>query len=705
MLGILVVGLVAPAHAALRNDDPAPAPPRPLVVLGMTGVRWTDVDTVTTPTLASLAERGAVGSAVVRSVRPSTCPVDGWLALSAGTRAADTDWDEDAAPCRPLSTGADGTVPFWGALVEAADDASFDAQPGLLGERLAADGVTAVALGPGAAIALAEPDGAPASYAPLAEDLEAQVSDASADAALVVVDLGSVRADAGGDRAAQVRAIDERLARALAGAPASTHDVLVVSVADAGARPHLQVAAALGDAYPAGALLESASTRQPGYVLTADLTATMVDATGIDAATTGSPLRLADDGPGAPDERLAGLQDDALKSDVVRDLVPVYYVAFIVANLALYAVVSFGLTRWAGREARTALTALRAGAIAVAALPLASYLANVVPWWRAPVPGVVVALIIAVVVAAVTAVSLLAARRWGLLAPLAVVAGATALLLAVDVATGARLQLASLMGTQPLVAGRFYGFNNSAFALFATVTILVSVAAASPLVTRGRRGLAAAVVAGIGLVTVALDGLPSIGADFGGPPALIPGFAVLAMLTAGVRLTWRRLLAVGGAAVVVVSAFAIVDWTRPPAARTHLGRFVQTVLDGGLVPVVARKAEQNLANLVGSWFTVLAVAGLAAVIVALGRPLRTAAKTADGGSLRWLSAGTPLGAIVHAVPMLRPGLIALAVTHVIAFALNDSGIVIPALGIAIAVPLLLATYAGWLRDLPVSSGR
>ena len=51
--------------------------------------------------------------------------------------------------------------------------------------------------------------------------------------------------------------------------------------------------------------------------------------------------------------------------------------------------------------------------------------------------------------------------------------------------------------------------------------------------------------------------------------------------------------------------------------------------------------------------------------------------------------------------MLRPGLVSLAVTLGIGFALNDSGIAIPALGVALAVPLLVAACATWmLRVLP-----
>ena len=49
--------------------------------------------------------------------------------------------------------------------------------------------------------------------------------------------------------------------------------------------------------------------------------------------------------------------------------------------------------------------------------------------------------------------------------------------------------------------------------------------------------------------------------------------------------------------------------------------------------------------------------------------------------------------------MLRPGLIALAIALGIGFAVNDSGIVIPAIGVSMAVPLLIAVIAGWLLSL------
>jgi hypothetical protein len=49
-------------------------------------------------------------------------------------------------------------------------------------------------------------------------------------------------------------------------------------------------------------------------------------------------------------------------------------------------------------------------------------------------------------------------------------------------------------------------------------------------------------------------------------------------------------------------------------------------------------------------------------------------------------------------PTLRPGLIALLITMTIGFAINDSGVAIPANGFAIAVPLIIAVSVRTLQD-------
>lgn len=749
----------------------------PVVLVGVTGLRWDDLGSLTTPALWSLSRQGAVGTTVVRSVRPSSCPADGWLAVSTGTRAADLPAHDGT--CRRLHEPVGGSaVPGWADYVESAAAGSFSAHVGLLGDALTAGGATVTGIGPGAAIALADAAGTTVgTHVRLPTDptrLTSIVRDSLTTSDLVVVDAGSVRdpgyttrdrvpadaADAGepvvmgpdGEdltsdldaaiavleptRSEQAQAIDARVRAVLAAIDASKTDptVLVVSLADSGRSPQLQLVVASGPTATgggtyAGALLGSRSTRQPGYLQTTDIAPTVLSALGLRAdapqgALIGSPVTPVA-GPHVASARVAALVDANRHSQATRPLIRYFYLTLVGINLLLYLLVTIGLNgrvlawwsrvldkRWPGQGRRvvaalshpgTVLRPLRALGAAVSAIPVSTFLADLTPWWRVSPPSYAVAAAIVVWVAVITAIALVPRWRDTVLAPLGVVAAITVGVVCVDIAAGARLQLDSLMGPQALVAGRFYGFNNTAFAVVAAASILLAVALANPLVVRGRRGLAAGVVVVIGLVTTALDGLPSVGADFGGPPALVPGFAILVLLTAGIRLNWWRTLGVLGAGALTVSAFAVIDYLRPADSRTHLGRFVETVLDGGAWQVVERKLAQNVKILVGSELTLLAVAGLVLVVLVLGRPLRKAVVAPDGGSYGWLSAREPLKRLGTDAPMLRPGLIALAVTMAIGFALNDSGILIPAIGVALVVPLLASVSANWLIHLRPSS--
>lgn len=735
-------------------EEELPDSPGTVVVLGTGGLRWEDLSAVATPELWRLGEEGAVANMVVRSVRTAACPVDGWLAVSAGRRAADVP-AERPDTCRLPADPVDGQVPAWEEYLTEAAEASYDAPLGLLGDLLAEQGVRATAVGPGAAIALAGADGTLAEdYRPRpegADELAEVAAAATARAELVVFDLGAISdrgrpqvpgshedfvgpvpeeteapaADwplTGPDRTEQVAALEAQVAAVRAALDPGT-TVLLASLADSGSEPLMQVVALDGPELSEG-MLGSRATRQPGMVQATDVLPTLLDLLGLPApgGLAGAPM-VPGDGSDEGSARIATLIDENRHAAAVRPLTAPFFSGLIVVNLLLYGAVTVGFNRrfldraaawldrrrtstWRGLAALTrvadparALTQLRAVAVAVAAVPVASYLANLLPWWRTGASGLVVYTATAAIAALISGLALARPWRHHILTPVAVVAGTTVVVLAIDVVTGARLQLAALMGVQPQVGGRFYGFNNSSFALWATATLLLAMCLAEPLVRRGRRGTAAIVVGLLGVVATVLNGLPGIGADFGGPPAIVPAFAFLVLLTLGIRLTWRRVVAVLGGAAAVVIAFSVVDWLRPPAERSHLGRFVETVLDGGAGNVVLRNLGQNLSNLFGSTLTFLAIGGIALVIVVLTRPLRQAARRGDQAVYGWLAEGSSLHRLDSDARMLRPGLIALAIALGIGFAVNDSGIVIPAIGVSMAVPLLIAVIAGWLLEL------
>lgn len=781
-LAALVLPMAITSWAEEETEEPAggsgAAQAPELVVIGTTGLRWEDLSALATPHLWDLADDGASANLVARSVRSFSCPADGWLAMSAGRRAADLPMEEFGTCRRLQHPEEDGGVPGWEAYQEAAARDGYDATPGLLAEVLADNDHSALAVGPGAAIALADQEGRmgadylPAPPAPSL--LTSSLTEALPGQDLVVVDVGSVRdhnrplvsvpADQKADpddepgpretpeppareawmlatpqRSEQVAAIDARVG-AVVDAVRELGDettIVLASIADSGSQARMQLVVAEGPGVSGwdevttegGGLLNSRATRQPGMIQATDLAPTILRALdiGMPRGLVGSPAyATADDR--ATGSRVAALADENAHAVAVRPLRGAYHSALVIMNLLLYATVTVGLNRrvldraagWLARRRsapavrvagalrsrspRAALRAIRAVAVTVAAVPVASYLANLLPWWRSDNPPLVVLGSTALIAVALAALALAPPWRNPMLTPVAVVAGTTAAVLTVDALTGTRLQVAALMGIQPEVGGRFYGFNNTSFSLFAASIILTAICLTDPLVRAGRRWLAAGIVLVMGAVGTILVGHPSIGADFGGPPALIPGTLVLALLIAGIRLTWLRMAVVLGTTFVLALAFSVVDYLRPPEDRTHTGRFIETVLDGGAVTVIGRNLSQNLTNLFGSTLTFLAIGGIVVVVLLMTRPLREAARSREGGAYGWLAGdGTTVGAD-RLAQMLRPALVSLAVTLGIGFAVNDSGIVLPAIGISLSVPLLVAVLTGWLLARGGSAG-
>jgi hypothetical protein len=68
-----------------------------IVVIGTGGLSWSDVSPQATPALWSLLRDGATAALTVHSVHANTCPVDGWLTLSAGEEAGDASTGGGAA--------------------------------------------------------------------------------------------------------------------------------------------------------------------------------------------------------------------------------------------------------------------------------------------------------------------------------------------------------------------------------------------------------------------------------------------------------------------------------------------------------------------------------------------------------------------------------------------------------------------------------
>jgi hypothetical protein len=672
-ISVTVLAVAWLAGPGIAHAQPAPAPKgaAPLVVVvGVPGLRWDDVSPGVTPNLWRLARRAGLADMSTQTVTAQTCPSDGWLTVSAGQRAS---YDLRtpsvcAPPATPVVSGTGAVVRDFARIRADNLHGKYAAQVGLLGSAVHRAAGRTLAVGPGAALAAADDTGRVDGYAASPDLVPAA---AWAGATLAVVDVedvqrvytragsGSVGRDA---RSAAVRAADHELGTVLSALPSGA-TVLVAGVSDTTARTSLHVA--LAGTQPGSTPLTSSSTRRAGLVTLTDLTATVLTGARLPVprGAIGRPWTPAG-GTVTTSSAVTALSDANRAAEISKSSLAPFWTGFVAVQLLLYGAAALAMRR------RRIWPATPIAALCGAAGLVAACLAGLVPWWRAGHPLAALAAVVAGWDALIVVISLAGPWRRAVLGPGTVVAGITAVVLGGDVLTGGHLQLNGMAGYSPIVGGRFYGFGNIAFAAFATAVLLGAAGLAGLWMARGRSGWPVVVAAGT--VAEVITAWPGWGAKFGGTIAFIPGIAVTALMIAGRRVSATRVAAFTAAGVAVIAVFSIIDYLRPAGQRTHLGGFVAGLVDGGAATVVHRKLTAMLGTLGHAWnLTLLAMAASLFLWLALIRP-------------------GLLSLTYQRAPVLRAGLSGTFVTAAVGFLVEDSGISVPAICLAIAVPLALA---------------
>ena len=167
-----------------------------------------------------------------------------------------------------------------------------------------------------------------------------------------------------------------------------------------------------------------------------------------------------------------------------------------------------------------------------------------------------------------------------------------AILILTDAAGGAAMAFNGTLGMDAVVAGRFYGMSNTAFALAAAALVVAAAAWTGPVVeaqaTRRERRTAAVVgVAIVGVPALMVDGLPQLGADVGGALTLVAALVALGTALAGGRIGWKQWLGVAVVATATAGVFGLVDYAL--GSRTHMGRFIGQLQDGTAATTIRRK--------------------------------------------------------------------------------------------------------------------
>lgn len=685
-IALLILGLPQSSFASEQTDSStststsrtttsADAAP---IFVGVSGFKFEDLDPRTTPNLWKMMKSGQIGTITPRSVRSTSCPVDGWLGVGSGRRAADEPREQCREPLAPL----DGWVSDWDVYSQVARGDNYDAALGGLAEAVP----KISAIGPGSAIAAADPEGHVDQWSPVSEDLGHKAAQDSEDGRLTLVDLGNTAADG-----YSLKDLDRRIGEILASTGwlgdgtsdslmAGRSPVIFSSIADGSDEgSSMQSTMMLQPGHSPG-LLTSSSTRQPGLVQVPDIAPTLVALSGGESMDNVAGAPMTSDPSGSWESRYQDVLDRQVAVTTQNELSTWFFpvVATLMIGLLVLA--------WFLRKNHRDLVhsgAYRLG-IAFASMPVSTYLVNTVPWERATNPDI--AMLGAVVGWSLIlgSIALLGPWRKHKLGPVLFVSVVSVGVLAYDVITGSQLQMSTLLGEPLLIASRFYGIGNSALALYCCA-LLLAVAGFASLSKKPLMRILIVIVPV--LVSCVILAAPGLGTKFGSVPTLIIGVAYLALAAAGIRFSLKRLLLTVGIAGFVMLAVLFLDWLRPPDQRTHFGRFFDSIISGEALGVLARKIGMNIDILTQSWMTLLLPLIIIGVFWLALSPRRFNLSGIQDAHQR--------------IPLLKAGMISLAILLGVGTIINDSGIVVPAVGILFLVPVLvhLETFP---RTLPLA---
>ncbi len=707
-------------HSAGRDVTPSGR----VLIVAAPSLTWEGVRNHPTPMMTALFDRSAVASLSTRTGISGTTPANAYLTLAAGNRVGSSPDPSDGwsgvflAPADPIDVGLPtrppssipgdrgvAASPVVGVLADAAKSGHYDSQLGALSESLRGSGRSIAAVGNAGTSrqdltrreigwAAAGPDGVlrAGDVGPDLISLPATGSDqrsvdnaataaavatAWATADVVVVELSELRDPASTNRAPSDSSLDhgDELVGLLLAQMRPEDTVIVAGVVPPDGTEQLTVFSMAGPGLSAG-LATSSSTRRPGYVALTDIAPTVLGSFGIVVPSSMDNTRITGDASGRDlTSRLDDLidaNDRAITRDASWATIASCFVVILLIALVLTLLVHRGSTRL-DRPVRV-LT------IWVLWIPVFSFLIALAPIGGLTPLALGLWIFGSTLAAALATLAALDARIAAV-----VLATFTWLVLTVDTLTGAQLQISTTFGYSPILAGRFAGMGNVAFAIY-TICALIMISAGldtCPRDAAGRPGRSTAwAIVGLLIITIVVDGAPPFGSDVGGVLALVPTAVVVIVLSLRIRIRPVTIALGVVAPLAVIAGFAWLDLSRPVDQRTHLGRFAAKLADPGVGDVLSRKlaASASQFQLPVAWAIPIAMIAFA---YWTWRPTTMVSMVADRHP----------GYRMFAISALWVGLVSMLV--------NDSGVSLPAMMMAFSLAYLCILYIDAARQRSV----
>lgn len=739
--------LISALALALLIPLPAQAHEHPRVlVLISSGLSWSDIDPDQEDNrqLMKTVSQAGVGNLTRQGVAKNTCPLDGYLTLSAGRRiTALNSRTADGCPSVPIPRSGHFPVAELKSWKKDAQNQHGRSSLGLLGESLEKGNNKVVAIGPGAGLAAMDSSGKIANYRERStgEHLTAQIKTALRQYEVTIVDVGSTSSNQDTlEQPASISApstwfpdkdltlkprlgkVKNNLQSALAATDANTI-VFGIDVADHSSDPHLGMAFWKSASAKPG-FLRSTGIRQQGLVSTADFSREIIATTGSELSEqlAGGKLLIQSSENGSTN--LNWLRNQSLRAEQVGLVqMPFYLFCALCFFIALAYFVRRLRHPYSSLSGR-ALNLVTWGLLFVPLLGPASVIALLLPpsWYGAAggnltsnqlemshallnTEFILVSGIISALLALLCQLLgiLLGKRypRYQAAMPAILCASVFILWILGSVLSGSPDQVSAVFSAPATRSVRFYGVNNNKYAFLFTATIILESLLLAPAAKkhpeRTNRYFAYAFLALA--VVVIIDGLPYLGADVGGPLAMIIGVGVTVNLVLGRAIRPWKIIVLTLVAAASSTIFAIVDLVTPTYS-THFGRFLYEVFrrQGGVI--VERKARAMIDSFggpVGLVLVLLAVALVAYLVIAKKKH-----KTIFSFGSRVQSTGKTSAFLL--VPGIKEIFIGVITTALLGALLNDSGsfVLISALFLAIptvSAALTQASVSGCSEDL------
>ncbi|MCL2492404.1 MAG: hypothetical protein FWE87_06665, partial [Coriobacteriia bacterium] len=446
-------------------------------------------------------------------------------------------------------------------------------------------------------------------------------------------------------------------------------DATIIIASQAALNPHLkreglgpliisqpQESAELNDG-----LLSSDSTQRIGLVTNLDLSATMYALLEIPAPleVIGSPIfsraTTMDRVDYLVKSNNTALSVDSLRARVISTIIWITVLLLVAGAFVLV----WADDHWKPETIKRVREVFNIAILGALSIPAATWFMFTIDRWPQTPNQVLAQLIAATVVLWIVAIIIWLV--WGTTSGIIFLGAVTSLVIIVDQLIGAPLSFSGFLSYSPILAFRFYGLGNEGAALLYGATVMTFVLWVAR-TARPRRFSTWVLAAGAFFVML-VCAAPWWGANVGVAIWATVGYAVLLLLVNDQKITWKNILLMAIAVVLIIGVFIVID-RFGAHGETHLARAIGSAEQGGIAPlieIVTRKIATNMRVLTASLWGVVFIAVIGFLLLMRFRPTPELTRTLEANRF------------------FGDGMTALLVGGIVAFFTEDSGIVLPAI--------------------------